>query len=79
MQSILAGCDLYVLRQDCIKIKYDSVIEITAWAQKHCEESLYVISVWCAIHEYRVKGLSCKEDLICEHDPETLTSETKLD
>lgn len=55
----LGGCDLNaVLRQDCIKIIYDSVIEITAWDQKHCQKSLYVFSVWCAIHEYRVKGLS---------------------
>lgn len=44
--------DLWVLRQHCMKIRYDSVMEVTALAQENFQKSLVVC---CASHKYRWK------------------------
>lgn len=44
--------DLWVLRQHCMKIRYDSVMEVTARAQENFQKSL---TVCCAAHKYRWK------------------------
>ena len=43
------------LRQHCIKIRHNAVMEITAWAQEHIQKSLSVNTVHHAIHKCRLK------------------------
>ena len=67
-KPILDARDLRALRRHCIKNRHDSVTEITAWA--HFRKSLSVNTV----RYPQIKALSCKEEAICEHDPETPSS-----
>ncbi|XP_029947370.1 uncharacterized protein LOC115388384 [Salarias fasciatus] len=50
-KPILTGCDIQALRQHCMENKLDSVVEITAWAQKHFGKTLSVNTVRRCIHK----------------------------
>ena len=62
-----------ILRQHCIKNRHDSVMEITAWVQKHFQKSVCEHSTQCN-PQMQVKSLSCKKEAICEQDSETSPS-----
>uniref|UniRef100_A0A8C9REE1 Tc1-like transposase DDE domain-containing protein n=1 Tax=Scleropages formosus TaxID=113540 RepID=A0A8C9REE1_SCLFO len=58
-----------IFRQHCIKNRHDSVMEITAWAQTPPE--IIVCEHGSPCHpQMQVKALLCKEEAICEHDPD---------
>ncbi|CAN9507273.1 unnamed protein product [Ophioblennius macclurei] len=50
-KPILTGCDVQALRQHCLENKLDSVVEITAWAQKRFGKTLSVNTVRRCIHK----------------------------
>jgi len=68
-ENQLYACDLQVRKQHCIKNKYDSVLEITAWAQEHFQKSVCEHSSPCH-PQMQVKTLSCKEEATFNYDPE---------
>lgn len=60
-KSVLDACDLSSLRQECIKNRHDSLMEIP---QEYFQKSLFVNTVHPQVH---VKALPCKEEARCDH------------
>lgn len=66
--SILDDCDVWALRRPCIKCRHSGMGTGTPLEIIVCKHS-------SPTHpQLQVKPLSCKEDAICEHDPEILLS-----
>lgn len=54
VKIIIGRCDLWDLMHHCTQNRHDSVMGITAWAQKHLQNSLSVNIVRRFIHKYRI-------------------------
>lgn len=59
----MSGSDLQALRQ-CVKSSYNSVVDITAWEQKHFQKHTRSLPNSSIHQKMEVKTLVCEENQI---------------